>query len=83
MGDGEQLSWMLVNNIELLINLCDEAPVFELISSAHRNSATSGLIIKAISTKCADNPDVNLYTKMIYVYNLNFVRFSQFSKQNV
>lgn len=61
MADGEQLSWMLVNNIELLINLCDEAPVFELLSSVHRNSAASGLVIQAIATRCAENVDVSQF----------------------
>lgn len=61
MADGEQLSWLLVNNIELLVNLCDEAPVFELISSVHRNSAASGLIIQAIATKCAEITDVSKF----------------------
>lgn len=60
MADGEQLSWMLVNNIELLINLCDEPPVCELISSVHRNSAASGLVVQAIATRCADNYDVRI-----------------------
>lgn len=58
MSNGEQLSWMLVNNIKLLVHLYDEAPVFELISAIHRNSAVSGLFIQAIQTRCIENAEV-------------------------
>lgn len=81
MADGEQLSWMLVNNIELLVNLCDEAPVFELISSVHRSSAASGLVIQAIATKCAENTDVS-ERYCLNCFQQKFF-FSQFLKQNV
>lgn len=70
MADGEQLSWLLVNNIELLINLCEEAPVLELMSSVHRNSAASGLVVQAIATKCSENLDVieqNLIFRIFYL----------------
>lgn len=72
MADGEQLSWMLVNSIELLINLHDEAPVYELISAIHRNQAVSGLFIQAIKTKCTENTDVclTLFTKCFINYTL-------------
>lgn len=76
MADGEQLSWILVNNIELLISLCDEAPVFELISSVHRNSSASGLVIQAIATKCSDNSDVsNFYFLILNTQTCFFSRF--------
>lgn len=83
MADGEQLSWMLVNNVELLINLCDEPPVFELISSVHRNSAASGLVVQAIATRCADITDVinQLFSKIKQTFK--FVCFSRFFEQNV
>lgn len=83
MADGEQLSWMLVNNIELLVNLCHETPVYELISSVHRNSAASGLIIQAIATKCANNSDVTISKFFSFVLPHSFADFRRFSKRNV
>lgn len=65
MADGEQLSWMLVNNIELLINLQNEPPVYELISAVHRNSSVSALFIQAIATKCMDIQDVCSITSSV------------------
>lgn len=59
MADGEQMSWMLVNNVELLVNLYDEPPVFELISAVHRNSTASRLFIQAIATTCRQISNVS------------------------
>ncbi|XP_017781525.1 PREDICTED: huntingtin [Nicrophorus vespilloides] len=50
----DKLSWFFRNNIILLVNLCSEPPIAELINSMHRNSTSSGLLIHSISTKCLD-----------------------------
>ncbi|KAK4875471.1 hypothetical protein RN001_011893 [Aquatica leii] len=65
LGDAEQLSWFLVHNIQLLVQLCDEEPIGEFFSSLHRNSPASGLIIQAINTKCLPITESSFRTKTL------------------
>lgn len=76
MTDGEQLSWFLVNNIDLLVRLCDEEPVSEFLSSLHRNSSASGLVIQAITTKCLPIAEVGIDYAFLITFNFSFVASS-------
>lgn len=58
ISDAEQLTWLLVNHIEYVIRLSNEAPISELISAVHRNPAASGLFIQAIGSRCRDIHEV-------------------------
>ncbi|KAF5303786.1 hypothetical protein FQR65_LT08121 [Abscondita terminalis] len=65
LGDAEQLSWFLVHNIPLLVDLYSEEPITDFFSSLHRNSPASGLIIQAINTKCLPIAESTFRTKTL------------------
>lgn len=56
-----ELSWLLENNIQLIINLCEEAPIFEFISWIHRSSDMSKLFLENISVKCLNIQNVSKF----------------------
>lgn len=52
MNNMQSLTWLLVNNIEEIINLSNESPVRGLVTAAfHRNSVTSKLLVETISLR--------------------------------
>ncbi|KAJ8026358.1 Huntingtin [Holothuria leucospilota] len=50
-GDAEPLTWLVVNHVNDLIQLSHEHPVQYLISAIHRNSAASGLFVRAVNLR--------------------------------
>ncbi|KAJ8971469.1 hypothetical protein NQ317_001246 [Molorchus minor] len=50
--ESDNLSWFLNNCSEFLVHLGSEAPIFEFISSIHRNHNLSKVFIETISKKC-------------------------------
>uniref|UniRef100_A0A1Y1K0T3 Huntingtin n=1 Tax=Photinus pyralis TaxID=7054 RepID=A0A1Y1K0T3_PHOPY len=65
IGDAEQLTWFLVHNIQTLVRLCDEDPIYEFFSSLHRNPSASGLVLQAINAKCLPISDITFRTKTL------------------
>ncbi|XP_071827308.1 huntingtin-like isoform X2 [Apostichopus japonicus] len=50
-GDAEPMTWLIVNHVNDLVQLSHEHPVQYLISAIHRNSAASGLFVRAINLR--------------------------------
>ncbi|XP_022080674.1 huntingtin-like isoform X2 [Acanthaster planci] len=50
-ADAEPLTWLVVNHINEIIQLFHEPPVQDVISAIHRNSAASGLFLRAVNLR--------------------------------
>ncbi|XP_030848870.1 huntingtin [Strongylocentrotus purpuratus] len=50
-ADAEPLSWLVVNHVNDIVQLSYELPVQDLVSAIHRNSAASGLFLRAINIR--------------------------------
>lgn len=64
ISDAEQLTWLLVNNIEYIVKLSSEQPIWDLINVVHRNPAASGLFLQAIATRC-QNKEPSFINKIL------------------
>lgn len=62
--NGDQLSWMLTNHLNLMLTLSEEAPVFEFLASLHRNEESSALFLNVILTKDISHVDVSISKKI-------------------
>ncbi|KAI1278484.1 Huntingtin [Halotydeus destructor] len=54
LADAEQMAWLLVNNVQLVVTVSYELPVKEFVSAVHRKPASSGLFLQAVSTRCEE-----------------------------
>ncbi|XP_041477605.1 huntingtin-like isoform X1 [Lytechinus variegatus] len=50
-ADAEPLTWLVVNHVNDIVQLSYELPVQDLVSAIHRNSAASGLFLRAINIR--------------------------------
>ncbi|XP_066154208.1 huntingtin [Euwallacea fornicatus] len=65
ISETKQLSWILSNHPDKLVNLIDELPVSEFVSFVHRNSTLSKVFVAGISQYCLKNPDPVFKTKIL------------------
>ncbi|XP_050315238.1 huntingtin-like [Anthonomus grandis grandis] len=65
LTESEQLSWILLNHSETLINLIEEAPVSEFISFVHRNADLSKMFISSVSQQCLHITDAVFKMKIL------------------
>ncbi|XP_018571399.1 huntingtin [Anoplophora glabripennis] len=65
LGESENLTWFLTNISEFLVTLSNEAPIFEFISSIHRNSKLSKIFIENISRNCSNVDSAVFKTKLL------------------
>ena len=61
LSDAEQMTWVIVNHVNDLIQLSLEPPVQDFIAAIHRNPAASGLFIQAIHARCENFTKVSLF----------------------
>ena len=50
----EYLSWIIINHLWEIINLCNESPVKDFIISIHRKSSSSGLFLQAVNSRSVE-----------------------------
>ncbi|KAH9390128.1 hypothetical protein TYRP_007677 [Tyrophagus putrescentiae] len=55
----EYLSWLVINHLREIVDLCYEVPVREFIHSVHRRSSSSGLFLQAVNSRCAEQLSLN------------------------
>ena len=55
----EYLSWLVINHLREIVDLCYEVPVREFIHSVHRRSSSSGLFLQAVNSRCSDQLSLN------------------------
>ncbi|XP_067133027.1 huntingtin isoform X2 [Centruroides vittatus] len=65
LNDAEQMTWLIVNYVNDLIQLSTETPVQDFISAIHRNPAASGLFIQAIHARCENLTKPNFVKKTL------------------
>lgn len=61
----EQLLWFLSNYVTQIIDLSEEEPVFEFISSIHRNNSASGLFINSLMKSDLNSSDPVFVLKIL------------------
>ncbi|KAG1678706.1 Huntingtin [Nymphon striatum] len=74
-NDAEQMTWLIANHVNELINLSTEPPVHDFICAIHRNSAASGLLIQAVNARCEDLSNPGFVRRTLL--NLEAVHASQ------
>lgn len=65
LNDAEQMTWLIVNYVNDLIQLSSETPVQDFIGAIHRNPAASGLFIQAIHARCENLTKPNFMRKTL------------------
>ncbi|XP_049777630.1 huntingtin [Schistocerca cancellata] len=66
LSDAEQLTWLLVNHMEHVIQLSTEPPVQELIAAVHRHSTASGLLVHAVGSRCQDMQQPSQVSRLLH-----------------
>ncbi|KAJ8959892.1 hypothetical protein NQ318_011628 [Aromia moschata] len=56
LTESENVSWFLINQSIFLVYLCNEAPVFEFVSSIHRSPILSKIFVENISKNYKNIP---------------------------
>lgn len=51
----EYLSWIIINHLKEIIDLCGEMPIKDFIIAIHRKSSSSGLFLQAVNTRCNED----------------------------
>lgn len=64
MSDVEFVTWLTIHHINDIIRWAHEGPISEFISAVHRNSASSGIFIQAISISSANLDSIAYVTRL-------------------
>lgn len=61
----EYLSWLIINHLHEIIDLCYEMPIREFINAIHRKSSSSGLFLQAVNSRCTDLLDDPMFASKL------------------